>query len=239
MLYVVYPCFNVPDEVLSFHQQNWILYPAALREQVWVILVDDCSEEPLSIQPGCRMNLTVARILDDKGWNTAGAKNLGFHLADRDWVFQSDIDHVLRAGDAQKMLSLKKDKPRIYHFARYHDDGHGNVKRGKPHMNMFLIHRDTFWELGGFDEDFSGHYGYEDELFDILSADRQTALEDISVTTRLDWFTKGCDRDLSQNRALLAEKLAHYRNHTYQNGDVLRFRWRVVGDYRYGSDQER
>ena len=34
-----------------------------------------------------------------------------------------------------------------------------------PHINTFMISRWGYFRAGGFDEDFSGHHGFEDVLF--------------------------------------------------------------------------
>ena len=229
MFTILYIGYNVSQNVLDAHVRNWASYPLSLREQVRFVLIDDGSKAVLNPSIDFPINLTIARVLEDKAWNNSGAKNLGFTLASEGWVFQSDIDHILNAENAFKLFSFKeKQIDKIYYFTRYKDDGMGHVALGNPHMNTYLIHKNTFWEIGGYDEDFSGSYGSEDTFLHMISQDRQILINDVFVTTHLDWDTKSIKKDSVPNKALLARKLCEYKNGQYVNGALLRFPWEII-----------
>ena len=81
------------------------------------------------------------------------------------------MDHVLAEKDAATLLKLirkgKLDLEACYMLARIEaDTGLPTMQNGylKPHPNSFVVTRETYWRIGGYDESFCGTYG-TDSLF--------------------------------------------------------------------------
>jgi hypothetical protein len=155
-------------------------YPAALR----VIVVDDGSPEPAAplvheyVRPAVRerLDVRVYRIGIDVPWNREGARNLGAHVCETDWLVHVDIDHVLPAACVPALLAFTPHKGKAYRFPRYRvgaadatrlkDKLPNDAKFGRihPHVDSYLIGRARYWKVGGYDEDFAGVLGGGNEF---------------------------------------------------------------------------
>jgi len=113
--------------------------------------VDDHAKEPLGKLRGA----DVYRVLDDIPWNAGGATNLGFKEAEG-WVIYADIDHLITKEMIDEILEIDKKKGEMYLFGR---------KWLRDSDACYMIHKDDFERIGGYDEDFSGYYGYVDVEF--------------------------------------------------------------------------
>ena len=94
-------------------------------------------------------------------WNHAAARNLGAVYARSDKLLLTDVDHEFPEDTLQRMLDLGELRRTMYMFYRLDE-------RGAPtrrHLNTFLLSRGRYFELFGYDEEFCGHYGLEDDLF--------------------------------------------------------------------------
>lgn len=142
-------------------------YHADIKAKLEYIVVDDGSplgfraEEaiPQSCNPG--FDFWLYRILTDLRWNQDGARNLGAHHASSQWLLLTDIDHLLQPEHASQLFRQKLDPRVVYTFTR-RNVADGSVK--PPHPNSYLMTQDMYWEIGGYDELFCGHYG-TDGLF--------------------------------------------------------------------------
>lgn len=87
------------------------------------------------------------------------------------------------------------------------------------------MHKDDFEEIGGYDEDFSGHYGHDDNLFNDMVKKRfkiehiDTAVKDLSEIGS----TEG-NRELDHNLNLYLQKKHLLRN----EGKILNFEYQIV-----------
>jgi len=145
-------------------------YPAGIK----VIIVDDGSPEPaLDVLYTIKYhadNVSLYRINVDIPWNREQARNLGAYVADTQWIIQVDIDHVLPAACATRLLELTLNPKDWYRFPRYRlgkadetrkkDALSPDVEYGKihPHVDSFLITRDMFLS-SPYDERYSGCLG--------------------------------------------------------------------------------
>lgn len=225
ILTLIYPFYNSQD-ALNRQIDAWKNYPEKIRKQVRFVLVDDYSDSPVDFHIDFAINLTCLRVIDDIDWNQPGAKNLGFKFVLSPWAFFSDIDHVLKAEMCERLIDLNKQKGIVYFFQRYNDEGDA----ARPHPNSFLIHKDDFKTAGGYDEDFCGHYGYDDLIFNEVLQRQYTlkTLDNVSLITSRLYHTSTLDRDTRHNRKLFKKKRVQLFKGKYFNQNSLRFNWEIM-----------
>jgi hypothetical protein len=226
---LVYTYFN-NETCLERQLRLWTSLPREIARRVEYVLVDDCSPGPVAIPPEMPINLTLARVKERRAWNQHGSRNLGMKLAEGDWVIASDIDHLLSAEDLERLLSMEKSPDSVYYFGRRREDGTAK----HPHPNSYLISRATYWEVGGYDEDFCGHYGKGDIFFRmrLVRSCRLVQMNGPTLVEIDNGETPGLDRHTRHNRWLIGRKkwlLAHGR---YRNGRTVRFDWDIVKRWR-------
>lgn len=229
MLSLVYSMWNPTPGTMETHLKEWSSYSKMVRRNIEIILVDDCSTPAININPPVPLNLTIARITDNIYWNICGAKNLGFHLAKGPWIFSTDQDHLFyREEDLINAINIDKRRKTVYFLTRLKPDG---SLRGKNHPNTFIMHKEDFNYLGGYDEDFSGNRGWSDRMLDLqLDA---LKFERITLPIRIrehKEFT--CvdprNRNYVANTQLVYRKELELRQGIYKNGPLLRFNWEIV-----------
>lgn len=169
-LSLVMPYYCNPG-MLAEQYRVWAVYPQDVKQRLEVVLVDDGSPDELRAvhvpRPEGLPALSIYRALEDKPWHQHGARNLGAYQARGPWLLLTDMDHVLPAASMRALLLLQH-KARIYTLARYDAPDElptiGRYGEHKPHPNTFVMTRDLFWHIGGYDEDYCGVYG-TDGLF--------------------------------------------------------------------------
>jgi len=160
-----YPYYNQPlmlQQQINHLRQN---VAQSVCEHLTVVIVDDYSDpEPYGYPIGevlewggfteCEMDfrLRCYRITEDRDINWQGAKNLAMQEAETEWVFLTDIDHVVPEKTWRCWMSQDLDELHYYIPARVWADGEPH----KRHPNSFLIHQVAFWAAGGYDEDWAG-----------------------------------------------------------------------------------
>jgi hypothetical protein len=136
----------------------WSTFPEHLRKHLSAIIVDDGSPEPaadvlrMTVHP---FPIRLFRIGVDVRWNWLAARNIGFNAAAEGWCLVTDMDHVVPQTTATAVVYGHHDASTIYGFSRREYNGLSAV----PHPNSWLMTRDMFWKVGGYDEALSGHYG--------------------------------------------------------------------------------
>lgn len=147
------------ENAMMLHRQleEWKNYPFPFKQYLRAIIVDDGSQdEPawnnMVVDPGFPIRLF--RIKQDIPWNQNGARNLGMHHANG-WCLLTDMDHLLPSACVGSVVNMKLKRDFAYRPLRTLVDG-SDYKR---HPNTYLIHRDLYWDIGGFDESFAGYYG--------------------------------------------------------------------------------
>ena len=184
----------------------WKQYDPALLAQLDFLVIDDHSDTPLQIDKG-PLNLRLVRVDDDIDWNMPGCRNLAATLAATEWLLYFDVDNVASQASIAKLVGalVTLDPLRLHVFRR--TEGGVDVE---PHINSFLITRQGFWRAGGYDEDFSGHYGFEDVLFRMMwrkHVGTEVLLTDIAFE-QIAFRTTGLDRDTTRNQALAQARAA-------------------------------
>ncbi|MEJ2157935.1 MAG: glycosyltransferase family A protein [Desulfobacteraceae bacterium] len=170
------------------------------------------------------MNPTMARIKQDIPWNQPGARNLGAHLVNTEYLSFVDIDHEITLKGLKQAHDKRKDPYTLYRFNR--------ILNGKPHYPhpcSFVISKKAFDLIGGFDEDFSGFRGHDDTMFRFVAKQSlRSDMIDGALILHEVALTKTLDRDNMKNKALLETKKQQLLNGTYRTGNRLRFDWEIV-----------
>ena len=220
--------YNYP-EMVEKQLMYWESLPRALSDEIEFILVDDGS----SLCPRLRqshLNMKVFRVCKDIPWNQAGARNLGTYNATCEWALFCDIDQRFFVDEMNRIvIGLRNFNPRNMYYMRIKELIDITVNESLDcHPNTFLVHLPTFKRFGMFDEDFVGHYGYEDlympRVWERNGCTRCLLNEDI-VFEDLGFGTHSLNRDLEHNRALAQQKLA---SGTRNSTGILRFEWEQV-----------
>jgi len=236
MITIVHPYYN-HSETFVYQLNQWKRFSKYAKEKIEIIVVDDGSPKfPCTVRgPVDGVDIKVLRIEEDIRWNTAGAANLGIKEAKYDWILHCDFDHGVNARSADKLLQLDLSDPKVVYWPMtWHETSKGFQKFGKPHCNGFLMNKGTFWEAGGFDEDFSGCWGGQDIMFHLVSCPplglTRTVLEDIVLERMVrcsDAKVQGVYRD--REDSVNWKKFYDKRDGIVpQSTDFLRFEWHQV-----------
>jgi glycosyltransferase involved in cell wall biosynthesis len=152
---------------LGWQVAGWSRYPAHLRELLTVIVVDDGSPDHPAAEvlrpppPGLRLRLF--RIDVDVRWNQDAARNIAVHHATDDWILLIDIDHVVTPELLDAVIHGMHDPGVIHRFNRRKYDRKGRTKHLHPHPNSWLMTREMYWRVGGYDEALAGYYGTDED----------------------------------------------------------------------------
>ena len=102
-------------------------------------------------------NMRLFRVKNDIGFNSHGTRNLLMNQTTTDWNILSDID---RKYPDSTLKSIHKNeinltKTRYYSF--------WEIRKSSPDrfsVNEYMVHKETFWKTGGYDEEFVNiHFG--------------------------------------------------------------------------------
>jgi hypothetical protein len=178
--------------MLGLHYRNWLTWPCKLREHLAVIIVDDGSPTAPAAnvpRPYGLPALHIYRVTEDRPWFQNGARNIGAHEATSPWLLLTDMDHILTADNAAALLKHlgKMDPETAYFLHRVEaDTGMPTLDRNgkpKPHPNSFVMTREMYWRVGGYDEWFTGIYGtdsmWRDRLYKVA---KRGFLENVALT---------------------------------------------------------
>jgi glycosyltransferase involved in cell wall biosynthesis len=138
-----------------------------------LVLVDDGSNPPFSVDDYDLPNLRIIRHDLDANWTQPAARNLGVKSAHGEWVLTTDIDHIVTKELIDVVVNTNGDVVRFArHLAILDEDGNFSqdreilklygvlpnlLKRRKlkvsPHCNSCAIKRDLFLRIGGVSEE--------------------------------------------------------------------------------------
>lgn len=155
-----------------------------------IILVDDASpkfpaKDVLKNNP-VRVPFELHRIEQDIPWNFSGARNLGCRYADG-WIHVSDMDTLIYAEDLKLLTQLATDEKCFYLTRRM------LIPTGAL-MNATVVnltfHKSLFERVGGYDEDYCGHYGREHtDFFERMKrAAKLIILQDVFIWMMPKWM---------------------------------------------------
>lgn len=190
-----------------------------------LVVVDDGSEgfwlnERLLKTP---LSGKLVRINRDIPWNLPGARNWGFVAASNPNCLSIDLDHRPTGETLKELAKIDSMRGRAFLFARKLTSG----ETIHPHTDTFFLDRMDYWQIGGYDERFSGSYGQNAREFgerahqavDII----QTELE---IESKLELKTQSLNRNRLRNLVKLsAIKFSPSRNQKRlgQNVTIVRF----------------
>jgi len=161
---LVMPYYRNPGQ-LALQLAEWLRWSNNAMAAIEIVIVDDGSPEPAIdvMRSEGLPKLRIFRVLEDQPWRQHGARNIGAHVAKGQWLLLTDIDHVLTAAAADALLKRlgKLDADTAYFLHRIEaDTGLPTLNESgdrKPHPNSFVMTRDMFWRVGGYDEEFEGY----------------------------------------------------------------------------------
>lgn len=136
---------------LEVQAAHWRTYPPGVS----IVVVDDGSPTPAILPPNLNGLTRLFRIDQDVPWNWLAARNIGAHHASEGWLLLTDMDHVVPVETMHSVIHGQHDPKVVYGFSRREHTG----AEIPPHSASFLMTRDLFWTIGGYDEALSGHYG--------------------------------------------------------------------------------
>lgn len=154
--------------VLNSHEvvRRQILYlDRIMRDNFEVILVDDGSEPPLISESLDWLKIIATN--DTRPWTHHKARNIGVDHASGKHVLLTDIDHIVSEEMLEEISSFKDGWRKFHRKHAELDEGGRLVNIGENiriHVNSFLIRRDTYKKLGGYDEQYFGQYGTDSEF---------------------------------------------------------------------------
>lgn len=172
----------------------WDSYPAELKAAVHVILVDDCS--PKGQRPSAKSlrdvglaSLRLYQIGVKVRWNWLACRNLGVDQATTDWVLMTDIDHAMPAETVAALTQRERDPRNAYRLSRVDAPRRWpyalqECAPYKAHPNTWLLTRDLFDRVGGYDERLSGCYGTDGEFRDRVAANARAVVTLTDVLIR-------------------------------------------------------
>jgi glycosyltransferase involved in cell wall biosynthesis len=159
---IVMPYYENP-KMLRLQLHEWRMFRPAENMVLQAIVVDDGSPrnpaEPVIREYGnVGFQIRLFRIVPNIPWNQDGARNLAMMHVNTEWALLTDMDHMLSRLEVGKMLDFVSHKAVqgcYYMPDRVDWDG----KQNHPHANSYIMRKDDFWTMGGYDEDFAGAYG--------------------------------------------------------------------------------
>jgi len=235
-LTIAMPYYEAPQMLLE-HLKWWTDYEPG---EVSIVIVDDGSEvdpahsvlEWNGIPEG--LDLALFRIELNIPWNHAGARNLAMKHVKTEWALLTDIDHLLFPWAAKKLMRLSLDPVLVYQPPRY-DRVDGAPQRTERHTDSYIITPEMFWNVGGYDEQFTGYWNGAFEPFrkalkrttkivevgegHLLRFNNTHEIPDANVT---EWGRKGTEFDINHEPHLKKKQRVAMKKYKPQ---VLQFQW--------------
>ena len=227
-------------DMLLRHFEAWEKYPRELKARMRFIVVDDGS--PKRPAWGAykdfgglphTLKFALFRVVPNIPWNQDGARNLALKHSETEWTFMTDMDHLLSAEQAARMLTIDA-QPKTYYMPDQLLTNGDSL--GRPHPNTYLMRTADFWGMGGYDEDFAGYYGSDGNFRRCAQGAGLTEqhtqhfsttvyrTEDCFDANTKDWGRKGSSLHVAFNQRLMRKKALP----PYKAINPIRFAWERV-----------
>lgn len=218
------------QENMLIKQVNlWKSYPNEILNQINILIVDDGSnfsaKNILNNIDTAELPLSLYRINEDKYCNIGGTRNLACKVCETEWIVIIDMDIIITLETLSKMFLLPLNSENIYKFNRIRPN-----KTFKIHPAVCLISKNTYWHIGGCDEDFVGNYGQTDVHFFHRAMDKNVKVyivEDIFLIEDDD----GSTVEINRSKEKLLPNIKLLENKKLNNNwseDFIRFTWEKV-----------
>lgn len=216
------------ENIIPKKFEEWQSYDEDVQNNLEIIIVDDGSPERTRFEEhwiDTNLNIKLYRITTDIPWNECGANNLGVKVASNEWIFRSDVDWSIPNNTIKNIMNIELCKDSLYMFC-----GMNFVSKERVSYppNIFVMHKETFWKIGGYDEDTRGHYGSDlsfryrvDFVFGIRRIPTEWFVESHVDASK----QHGLERDPSFCYQQLEEKK---QNKTVVPDSHLRFEWKQI-----------
>lgn len=243
-LTITIPYYDAP-EMLRTQIDVWQKYPKWVQDYLKVIVVDDGSPRFPAIDvfkeaETLDFPVSLYRIHEDIPWNHGGARNLAFTYIEEGWALLTDIDHVLPPESVSSLLTMILLPDCVYLPARFRMLGPLDWEEIHRHRDSFILTREMFWEVGGFDEDFTGYWNGPSGPFR-KALKRKAEFRELDHT----WLVlfgrdlipdanvgslgrKGSEYDIRRNKEMYRKFTIAHRRGGYSPKNPLRFNWEQV-----------
>lgn len=144
--------------------------PWNARDYVRYIVVDDGSPRWPAQRFPCPVDLKIFRIEVDVRWNQDAARNIAVHESNTPWLLLTDIDHWVPATTWKRILNGALDRNKVYKFGRVSEP---EMAAYHGHPNSWLMTRDMYEDIGGYDERFAGFYGTDADFRNRVQANAE------------------------------------------------------------------
>lgn len=170
-------------------------------DKIEFIFVDDNSDVPLVV-PETKLNVRLFRIVDDR-LNMPEANNIAARFARSPVLLRTDADHVFPEKTLRSILETVPIQPgQVGTFRRISGAG----KDIHRHMNTIILHRSDFVRVRGYDENFSGHYGKDDNEFRARLRRFGVADKPLDLVVHVDGKGSKMNRSTAHNTALFCQR---------------------------------
>lgn len=224
-LSLVIPYYN-SSNIIPKKFEEWQAYDDDIKKCLEIVIVDDGSPESTAFSShwvDTNLDIKLYKIDVDIPWNECGANNLGFKVATNPWILRSDVDWCIPNEVLRHIMTMQLSEDSYYVFP---GRNFGTKEEISSPYNIYVMHRDTFWKVGGYDEDCRGHYGSDltfrhrvDRVFHV----KQVGLDGKYVEGYYGASNQhGLQRDGTFCRNMLKEKI---EKNDLMPKDCIRFTW--------------
>jgi len=163
-LSVIFAYYANP-QMFRYQLEHFSAMDLDVLSQIEILVVDDASPNWPAANEAAgfrQLPLKVFRVREDKPWNQDAARNIGAFEAQGQMLLLTDVDHLVPEESLRLLLGIGVTSEVNSLSRKAHFSSRDKVVRS--HANSYVMSRQKYWEIGGYDEDFWGTYG-SDVLF--------------------------------------------------------------------------